>query len=66
MILGGCNSMPVKNIYLLRDKPYLIVSSIEMSGDSTYGKYRYKADEYIFYLDEKYNIGDTLWIGKKQ
>ena len=67
VFLSGCD-MPPQYVKLPKNKNYLIIEQAGLSGSKTLGKYRYttrdNTGKVIFYLDEKVNIGDTLWVGK--
>lgn len=67
VFLGGCD-MPTQYVQLPKNKPYLIIEQTELSNSESLGKYRYttrdNSGSVVFYLDEKVNIGDTLWVGK--
>ena len=67
VFLGGCD-MPTQYVELPKNKPYLIIEQIKLSNSESLGKYRYTTRDnsglVVFYLDEKVNIGDTLWVGK--
>ena len=67
VFLGGCD-MPTQYVHIAKNKPYLIVEGVELSNSNNLLKYKYTVHDasgkVIFYLDEKYVIGDTLWVGK--
>jgi len=67
IFLSGCD-MPTQYVQLLKNKPYLIIDQAELSNHESFGKYRYttrdNTGKVVFYLDEKFNLGDTLWVGK--
>ena len=69
VFMSGCD-MPTQYVQLPKNKPYLIIEQVELSNSKTLGKYRYttrdNTGKVVFYLDEKVNIGDTLWVGKIQ
>lgn len=67
VFLGGCDA-PTQYVQLPKNKPYLIIEQAELSDSKTIGKYRYttrdNTGKVVFYLDEKMNIGDTVYVGK--
>jgi hypothetical protein len=67
LFLSGCDA-PIQYVYLPRNKPYLIIQQAELSNNETLGKYRYttrdNTGKVVFYLDEKMNLGDTVFVGK--
>lgn len=67
VFLSGCD-MPTQYVQLPKNKSYLIIEQAEISNSASLGKYRYttrdNTGKVVFYLDEKMNIGDTLWVGK--
>ncbi len=67
VFLGGCD-LPTQYVQLPKNKPYLIIEKTELIESETIGKYRYTTRDIsgnvVFDLDEKLNIGDTLWVGK--
>jgi hypothetical protein len=67
VFLSGCDA-PTQYVQLPKNKPYLIIGQAELSNSETLGKYRYttrdNTGKVVFYLDEKFNIGDTVCVGK--
>ena len=67
VFLSSCDA-PAQYVQLPKDQPYLIIQKTELSDSKTLGRYRYttkdNTGDVVFYLEEKMNIGDTLWVGK--
>lgn len=67
-LLNSCDDGP--RTVFLQDEPYMIITCTEFNSfGREYPKYSYHVrdarGEIVFYLDEKLNVGDTLYIGKK-
>lgn len=70
VFLSGCDIVD-QYVIMPTNKPYLLIIKVELTSRETLGKYVYTTKnelgygKFIFYIDEKMNVGDTLWIGKK-
>ncbi len=70
VFLSGCDIVD-QYVIMPTNKPYLLIIKVELTSRETLGKYVYTTKNelgygnFIFYIDEKMNVGDTLWIGKK-
>ncbi len=67
VFLVGCDA-PTQYVQIQKTQPYLIIESVELSNSDKLMKYKYTVHDWsgkvVFWLDEKYNIGDTLRLGK--
>jgi len=69
VLLQSCD-MPTQYIQLQKNKPFIVITEITLHNGNNLGKYKYfgrdNSGMIAIYLDEKLNIGDTIWIGSNK